>query len=281
MKRIYTLLSIIGLAVSSMLTSCQKDEPTPYMGLTGISFQPVNILSDKLSISDVNYPNDPEDPADSIYKREAFFTYDSESEPSYRTYQIPLVVLGYTTDYERPVTMVVDTASTVEKDQVEIDSLNCYIGANSTQGIVNIRVKRPPLNVKRQKLVLKLLPNKYFGYVNGDGRYFTCYLSNENYKPMYWDTPWMGMTFGQTFGLYSNVKFDFIHQTLDAYSEEDEDGNTTYPYRKYSTLEGFRSLGQDRYRIQQVLRDAYVQYKEDGGAPIIDPSTGKEIRFGN
>ncbi len=279
MKRIYTLLSLIGIAMS-VLTSCQKDEPTPYMGITGISFQPVNILTDNLASNQVNLPNDPSDPADSIYKREAFFTYDDPTETTYRDYKIPLVVLGYTTDYERPVTMVADTASTIAKDGYEIDSLNCYIGANATQGIINIRVKRPPLNVKRQKLVLKLLPNKYFGYVNGDGRYFTCYLSNENYKPMYWDIPWLGTTVGQTFGLYSNEKFDFIHKTLDAYTEV-KDGKEIHPYRNYSTLEGFRGVNRDKDAVLQVLRDTYTQYKEDGGAPIIDPNTGKEIRFGN
>ena len=261
-----------------LFVSCEKDSPIYYDGLTGISFQSASVFSDNLSSGNPQYPDDP---TALNFKKEFFFKYDTV-ENSYRVLKLPVVVLGYTTDFDRPVKVEIDTSSTLDISKCEIDTLFSFVPAGKTQALINIKMMRPDVTDKDiKKLVIRLVPNEYFSYVNGDGEYFSCTLSNENFKPQYWDYPNnAGVILTEYMGIYSNNKFEFMHKVLDAYEEvtlaydkmDMETGNVPlikkYPYRQYATLEGFRALGQ-RYGtegqdIQQLLLKAYKVYVEGG-----------------
>lgn len=276
-KKIYLSLAFLLTLVG--MTSCEKDTPLPYDGMTGITFQPVNMFTDNISTG-VTYPSE----SDTCFTKEFFFTYD-ESPEAYRVLTIPVAALGYTTDFDRSVDIEVDTdATTLPADRYEVASDLCSVSANNARGLLSILVKRPSMDVKdTQTLVIHLKPNTNFSYVLETGNTFTCKLSNTNHKPQYWDVSLSnGVNLTQTFGLYSNNKFTFIHNTLYDYSEEDWYGEVTYPYRDYATLEGFRGLCSNFYlsgEVQDVLQNAYKEYKENGGEPILDENTGKEIVF--
>lgn len=265
--------------VMYMLASCKEDTPLPYDGQTGISFQSVNVFTNTLSSQPV-YPS----ATDTNFVREYFFTYD-ESPDAYRIFQAPVVALGYTLPFDRPVAVEVASSSTVEPGSYEIATDYCCISGGSIQGMLSVKVNRPSMDGEAvRKLVIKLLPNDYFSYVNGDGQYFTCYVSNVNYKPRYWDVPLGNMMMTDYFGIYSNNKFEFIHQVLSEYEEEDwYTGEVTRPYADYSTLEGFRGILGGRVdfeAVQNVLKNAYEERLSDGEPPIYDENTGKEIVFG-
>lgn len=275
MKRIFYYIAGIWLAVC-LLASCKEDTPLPYDGLTGITFQSVNFFTDRLGV-DAVYPS----ATDTNFVREYFFTYDDEPN-AFRIFQAPLAVLGYTVDFDRPVSIEIDPSSTVEPGSYEIATDLCAITSGNVQGTLSIKVNRPDANdTSVKKLVVKLVPNDYFSYVNGDGQYFICNLSNANYKPRYWDLPLYNVMMTDYFGIYSNNKFDFIHEVLSTYEEEDyATGEMTHTYMKYSTLEGFRDSISKGEEIQAVLKKAYEDRIEAGGDPIYDENTGKEIVFG-
>lgn len=275
---------IIGMALAGgMLQSCKEDTPLPYDGLTGITFQPVNMFTDNLPQS----PSYPVSSADTNFVKEFFFAYDEGN--TYRIFQAPVAVLGYVVDFDRPVAIEVAPSSTLEEGSYEIATDFCVVGSGKMQGVLNVKVDRPDINDKSvKKLVIKLVPNDYFSYVNGNGQYFICYLSNSNYKPRFWDYS-LGVAMTEYFGLYSEKKFEFMHQVFMEYEREDYwTGETTCPYQKYATLEGLRALGggMDPYtgisgeELQQCLKIAYAEYKAAGNDPIIDDNTEKEIVFG-
>lgn len=277
MKRIFYYIASIGLAMY-LLASCKEDTPLPYDGQTGITFQSVNMFTDALSKTPV-YPS----ATDTNFVREYFFTYD-EKPDAYRIFTAPVAALGYVLPFERPVSIEVDPSSTVEPGSYEIAADFCTIPGGSIQGLLSVKVNRQHVTDGTvKKLVIKLVPNDYFGYVNGDGQYFTCYLSNSNYKPRYWDIPLGNAMLSDYFGVYSNNKFDFIHQVLSEYEEEDYyTGEMTRPYAGYSTLEGFRGViggPVDVLDVQSVLKVAYEERLETDG-PVYDENTGKEIIFG-
>lgn len=284
-KLVYYIFSLLMTAV--LLGACQQDNPLPYDGTTGISFQPVNIFSDNWD--GTTYPS----ASDTNFVREFFFTYDSvmvngKNEPdrnAYRVYTMHVAAQGYTMDFPRPVAVVADSSSTLDSTRYEIIYNLNYIDKNKVDGVVTVRVKRPlPGDTKIERLVLKLVPNDYFSYVNGDGRYFTLLLSNTNHKPRYWDAvSGLNTSVSENFGIYSEAKFNFIHDILYNYEEEDDDGNLSYPYRQYSSIEGFRYLGlamDKAAEIQGILQSEYQARKDEGMPPVIDENTGREIRFG-
>lgn len=286
MKRL--IYYIIPLLLASMfLGSCRQDAPLPYDGTTGITFQPVDMFTDNWDRT--TYPSE----TDTNFVREFFFTYDSiavngkkQPDPdAFRVYTIHIAAQGYTMDFPRPVTVVADSSSTLDSTQYEIVTGFNYIDKNKVDGVVTIRIKRPALtDDKVEKLVLRLVPNDYFSYINGDGKYFTLLLSNTNHKPRYWDAvSGLNTSVSENFGIYSETKFNFIHDILYNYEEDDDDGNPTYPYRQYSSLEGFRYYGRASDKaseIQNILQTEYDTRKTDGMSPIIDENTGREIRFG-
>lgn len=278
MKRIF-YLSLTFIVALLTMTSCGKDTPLPYDGTTGITFQPVSMFTDALSNA-AKYPS----ASDTCFTKEFFFTYDEEAD-SYRVLQIPVAALGYSVDFDRPVSVEIDGDTTLAADKYEVAENQCNVTANNTRGVLSVLVKRPDIEEEDTKqLIIRLIPNDYFSYVLGSGNTFTCKLSNTNHKPQYWDVAGLnGVNLPQTFGIYSNNKFDFIHETLDNYEEEDEEtGDTKYPYRKYATLEGFKALVGNFdlcSKIQDILQAAYKEYKEEGGEPILDENTGKEIVF--
>ena len=278
MKRKF-YLSLTFIVALLTMTSCEKDTPLPYDGTTGITFQPVSMFTDILG-NNAKYPN----ASDTCFTKEFFFTYDDEPD-SYRVLQIPVAALGYTVDFDRPVSIEIDSASTLDADKYEVAENQCNITANNTRGVLSVLVKRPDIEEEDTKLlIIRLIPNDYFSYALGSGNTFTCKLSNTNHKPQYWDVAGVnGVNLPQTFGIYSNNKFEFIHEILESYEEEDEGtGDIKYPYRKYATLEGFKALVGNFdlcSKIQDVLQAAYKEYKEDGGEPIHDENTGKEIVF--
>ena len=143
-------------------------------------------------------------------------------------------------------------------------------------------------------IVFKLLPNEHFDYVNGDGQYFTCTLSNKNYKPRYWDNDNSGIAYTSYFGLYSNNKFEFMHDVLyNYYGIDYVTWEIGYVYRQYATLEGIRAIGRSidqLNNLQGLLHEEYQNrtkgyYDYDGTwmpptmEPIYDENTGKEIQF--
>lgn len=283
MKHAIIYIAFVCLIMAVSLTSCKEDTPLPYDGMTGITFQPANMFNDVISAGSINYPS----AADTNFVKEYFFENDTVKN-GYRIFRVPVTVLGYTTDFDRPVSIVVDSTSTLPKDKYEIGTDLCVVSGGMKTALLNIKVDRPnPDDLTPKKLVVKLVPNQYFSYVNGDGQYFTCYLYNKNRKPRYWDYPTAaGLTLTEFFGIYSNNKFDFIHTTLYDYEQVDYDyddeGNliekVSYPYRTYSNLEGFRSLAGNMdlcTKIQDVLQKTY----EESGKHIYDENTGKEIRF--
>lgn len=285
MKQIFYIFPLLFVAIA--LGSCQQDQPLPYDGTTGITFQPVDMFTDNWDRT--TYPNE----TDTNFVREFFFTYDSvenagKKEPdlnAYRVFTMHVAAQGYTTSFARPVTVIADSTSTLDSTHYEIISNLNYIDKDKVDGVVTVRIKRPALNDKKvEKLVLKIVPNDYFSYVNGDGEYFTLLLSNTNHKPRYWDAvSSLNTSVSENFGIYSEAKFNFIHNVLYNYEEEDDDGNPAYPYRQYSDLEGFRYLGRAMDKaseIQSVLQEEYEMRKDDGMSPIIDENTGREIRFG-
>lgn len=272
-------LSLTFIVALLTMTSCEKDTPLPYDGTTGITFQPVSMFTDILG-SKTKYPS----ASDTCLTKEFFFTYDEDPD-SYRVLQLPVAALGYTMGFDRPVSVEIDPNTTLAADKYEIAENQCNITANNTRGVLSVLVKRPDLEDEDTKLlIIRLVPNDYFSYVLGSGNTFTCKLSNTNHKPLYWDAAAVnGVNLPQTFGIYSNNKFEFIHNVLDNYEEENYyTGEITYPYRKYATLEGFKTLVGNYYlcsEIQDVVQAAYKEYKEDGGEPILDENTGKEIVF--
>lgn len=277
MKRIFYYIISVGLTVH-LLASCKEDTPLPYDGQTGITFQSVNMFTDALSKTPV-YPS----ATDTNFVKEYFFTYD-EKPDAYRIFTAPVAALGYVLPFERPVSIEVDPSSTVEPGSYEIATDFCTISNGSMQGLLSVKVNRQNVtDGSVRKLVIKLVPNDYFSYVNGDGQYFTCYLSNVNYKPRYWEFPLGNMMLSDYFGIYSNNKFDFIHQVLSEYEEQDYNtGEMVHPYIDYSTLEGFRGIigrGQLTLDVQAVLKEAYEERLETDG-PVYDENTGKEIIFG-
>ncbi len=278
MKRKF-YLSLTFIVALLTMTSCEKDMPLPYDGTTGITFQPVSMFTDALG-NDAKYPS----ASDTCFTKEFFFTYDEE-EDSHRVLQIPVAALGYTVEFDRPVSVEIDPTTTLDADKYEVAENQCNITANNTRGVLSVLVKRPNIEEEDTKqLIIRLVPNDYFSYVLGSGNTFVCKLSNTNHKPQYWDAAAInGVNLPQTFGIYSNNKFDFIHETLNNYEEEDEEtGDIKYPYQKYATLEGFKALVGNFdlcSKIQDVLQAAYKEYKEEGGEPILDENTGKEIVF--
>ena len=276
-KNIYLLL-VFFLTLLGM-TSCEKDTPLPYDGTTGITFQPISMFTDIVS-SETKYPSE----SDTCFTKEFFFTYDEDPD-SYRVLTIPVAALGYTVGFDRPVSIEIDSATTLPADRYEVATDQCSISADNARGLLSILVKRPDTKEEKTlQLVLRMKPNAYFSYVLETGSTFVCKLSNTNHKPQYWDANMVnGINMTQNFGIYSNNKFEFIHQTLYDYAKEnDYTGEETYPYREYATLEGFRKLS-GRFSIcsdiQDVLQAAYKSYKEKGGKPILDENTGKEIVF--
>lgn len=285
MKQLLYFLPLLALPM--LLTACRQDTPLPYDGTTGITFQPVDMFRDNWS--QTTYPSE----TDTNFVREFFFTYDSIASNgknipdtnASRVYTIHVAAQGYTTAFARPVAVVADSSSTLDKADYEIVTNLNYIDKGKVDGVVTVRLKRPALDdTKVEKLVLRLVPNDYFAYVNGDGEYFTLLLSNTNRKPRYWDAVSnLNSSVSENFGIYSQSKFNFIHEVLYNYQEEDDDGNPTFPYRQYASLEGFRYLGvatDKATEIQDVLQMEYQTRKDDGMAPIIDENTGREIRFG-
>lgn len=274
---------ITVLVTSFFMVSCKEDTPLPYDGMTGITFQPASMFTDRISVGSYDYPSE----SDTNFVKEYFFQNDT-TDNEYRIFQIPVTVLGYTTDFDRPVSIEVDSTSTLPEGKYEIGTNLCVISGGMRSALLNIKVDRPdPKDLSPKKLIIKLVPNQYFSYVNGDGQYFTCNLYNKNQKPRYWDYSTLtGLTLTQYFGIYSNNKFDFIHETLYNYEETDyeydDKGNEkeviTYPYRGYDNLDGFRALCGNMdlcTKIQDVLQKAY----KDSGKHIYDENTGKEIRF--
>lgn len=276
-KNIY--LSLVFFLALLGMTSCEKDTPLPYDGTTGITFQPISMFTDIVS-SGVKYPSQ----TDTCFTKEFFFTYD-ESPDSYRVLTIPVAALGYTVGFDRPVSIEIDSTTTLSADKYEVATDQCNISSDNARGLLSILVKRPDTkDLETKKLVVRLKPNAYFSYVLETGSTFVCKLSNTNHKPQYWDASTANdVNLTQSFGIYSNNKFEFIHQTLYDYVEEDYyTGEDTYPYRQYATLEGFRGLcGKFDLcnEVQDVLQAAYKSYKKEGGEPILDENTGKEIVF--
>lgn len=271
-------LTLLAMGMLSF-TSCEKDTPLPYDGTTGITFQPVSMFTDILR-TDAVYPS----ASDTCFTKEFFFTYDEDPE-AYRVLTIPVAALGYTMDFDRPVSVEIDSTTTMDADKYEVAENQCNITANNARGLLSVLVKRPKEeDLDTKKLVIRLIPNDYFSYVLGTGSTFTCKVSNTNHKPQYWDAAASNsVNLTQTFGIYSNNKFEFIHETLYNYEEEDDyTEEITYPYRKYADLDGFKSLVGNYdlcSKLQDVLQKAYKEYKEDGGEPILDENTGKEIVF--
>lgn len=264
---------IVGVVIAThLLTSCKEDTPLPYDGLTGITFQSVTPFTERI-LTSIIYPSQ----RDTNFVREYFFTYDDNPE-AFHIFRAPVAALGYTIDFDRPVSVEVDPSTTLAADDYEIATDLCTISSGSAQAILNVKIKRPEKSNRNiEKLVIKLIPNDYFSYVNGDGQYFTFHVSNVNYKPRYWDYPASNnITLLENFGLYSNAKFDFIHQTLIATKGENKD------FSKYADLNGFGTVlgDQKNDEVKGILVTAYEKYKEEGNASIIDPSTGNEITFG-
>lgn len=276
-KNIYLLLVFFLILLG--MTSCEKDTPLPYDGTTGITFQPVSMFTDIIS-SSAKYPSE----SDTCFTKEFFFTYDEDPD-SYRVLTIPVAALGYTVGFDRPVSIEIDSTTTLAADRYEVATDQCSISSDNARGLLSILVKRPDTDdLETKQLVLRMKPNAYFSYVLETGSTFVCKLSNTNHKPQYWDAATLnGVNLTQSFGIYSNNKFEFIHKTLYDYADYDYyTEEYTYPYRKYASLEGFRGLCGNYNlcgEIQDVLQVAYKEYKEEGGEPILDENTGKEIVF--
>lgn len=281
---------IFMLCLCGLLFSCKQDEPLPYDGLTGITFQVADpIRGVSLNGANPSYPVS----SNSLMEQEFFFKYDTLPN-TYRILKLPVAVTGYVTDFDRPISVKVNDASTLADNLFEIDTNFCYVPAGEVQALVLLKLKRPAVDDKtKYRLVLELLPNEYFAYVNGDGRYFSCVLSNENFKPQYWDQMRARVAYTDYFGLYSNNKMDFIHEILYNYWGYDYSSREwDYIYRKYSDVEGFRNIINDvntMSDVQYLLDDEYTKrtqgYHGDDGwvdpvmDPIYDENTGKEIQF--
>lgn len=275
MKKTHHIKFLLLLAGIVMFASCDKDAPTPYFGKTGITFQAAaSIYTDYVHESNIQYPE--ESYGKMYFIKEYFFTYETDASAS-RLVKLPLAVHGYTTDFDRPFLMEVDKElSTLPDEYYEIDERNMQIMKNAKMGTIGIRLTKPVNVAESATLVLRLLPNEYFGFVNGDGATFTITVSNVNYKPQYWDAAATigGKTTTDQFGVYSNNKMEFIHEVLynywdegtvdDEWGEEEEDGYMYgFIFREYASLDGIKALmgatnsGTIIARIRAVLTEAY------------------------
>ena len=242
------ILSVLLLALL-LPGACKEETPLPYDGKSGITFQPANIYNDTLRAYSPNYPDEE---SEINVTKEFFFQYDTAANTS-RKLLLPLAVLGHTADFDRPFKIIVDPASTLDSSCYKFDLDTCYIPAKASQTYIPVQLFRPDVNdLEVKTLIFKLVPNEYFDYVGGDGQYFICTLSNKNYKPQYWDNYYIGVSYTSYFGLYSNNKFDFMHEVLyNYYGIDYTTWQTGYVFRQYATLEGIRSA----YRSVEQLNN--------------------------
>lgn len=194
----YIILSIIVV----FTTSCEEKPDYPFSGGAQIYFD----RSGGMGLCD-----------SLVY---SFAVRDNSTTEA--TLEIPVIVTGNVTDYDREINMEIVDTSTLEKNYTIGDII---LPANKSKCIITINVKRTEDLKKCDRVIeFTLLPNKYF-QTKMDTLWWDYKVKFNDIlsKPDRWVYDYQ-----PTFGAYSKVKYKFIIDVTDRwnFSKTGEDAVT-------------------------------------------------------